>query len=63
MKHYDEIEGTVDKIVHILYAGYVCDYYQQCLADCEKNFGQSITQKAKYKFEKEYKQGATIIKT
>lgn len=61
MKHYGELTNIVDKIIHILYAGYTCDYYQQCLNECKSKFGNEITEKAKADFELNYKSCINII--
>lgn len=61
MKHYGELTNITEMIIHILYAGYICDYYQQCLNECNNKFGKEKTKKAKEIFELNYKSCINII--
>lgn len=55
MKHYDDFEDITDKIVHLLYAGYVCDFYDKAINECIDNFGKNATSHAEQIFDLKYK--------
>lgn len=61
-KHYFDISNAKEKIVHILYAGYVCDYYEDSIIECINEFGEELTKKGVEYFEKHYKENSKILK-
>lgn len=54
-KHYRDFSTTQDKIIHILYAGYVCDYYTEAKKECEEQFGKKELMHAEKEFMEKFK--------
>lgn len=52
MKSYFDMEKTSDKIIHLLYAGFVCDTYDDSIKACILEFGEDETIDAELKFNK-----------
>ena len=61
MKHYFELNDAKDKAVHILYAGFVCGYYDESIKECEEEFGEKTTKEAVVEFEENYKLNCKAI--
>lgn len=53
--NYFQLNDTHDKIIHILYAGYVCDYYTEAKAEAKEQFGEDAVKIAEKEFNKNYK--------
>lgn len=61
MKHYFELNDAKDKAIHILYAGFVCGYYDESKKECSEEFGEEITKEAIKIFDTDYKQNCKEI--
>lgn len=61
MKHYCEIDDAKDKVIHILYAGFVCGYYNESLKECINEFGDIVTKKAAREFKENYESNCKEI--
>lgn len=61
MKHYFELNDAKDKALHILYAGFVCGYYDESKEECSKEFGEKITEEAIEIFDKDYRENCKEI--
>ena len=53
--HYNDIDNAKDKIIHLLYAGFVCGYYNECIDECINEFGEEKTKESQEVFEKNFK--------
>ena len=60
-KHYFDLTDNVEKIIHILYAGYVCGYYEKNIKECAEFFGTDTTNKALNEFEEKYIKTITVL--
>lgn len=54
-KHYRDFSTTQDKIIHILYAGYVCDYYTEAKMEAKEQFGKDAVKIAEKEFVEKFK--------
>lgn len=54
-EHYNDLTETEDRIIHLFYAGAVCEIFDEVFIDCIKNFGLEETLEAKKKFDNLYK--------
>jgi hypothetical protein len=50
-----------DKIIHLLYAGYVCNFLDECINECKKTYGEQITLEAINIFNSDYKPEKIIV--
>lgn len=57
--HYYELDDDKDKILHILYAGFVCGYFTEAKDECVKAFGNNITDEMEQTFNEQYRSGST----
>lgn len=60
-EHYFELNDAKDKAIHLLYAGFVCGYFDESKDVCMKEFGDKITAKAIQEFNDTYKNSCTVI--
>ena len=60
-KHFGELETIDEKIIHILYAGFLNDYYEQSIKECKHIFGVQATKRIQALFEKDYMEGITVL--
>lgn len=51
---YWECHDTTDKIIHLLYAGYMCDYYADVIKELEEQYGKETVDRVKSIFESYY---------
>ena len=61
VSHYNQISDTKDKIIHLLYAGYMANYYGQCIIECITEFGEEKTKEAIAEFKANYKEGVGVL--
>ena len=54
-KCYFNLNSTKDKAIHLLYAGFIFDYYEESVNECIKAFGEEKTQIAVFEFNKKFK--------
>lgn len=52
MDSYFDIAKTNEKIIHLLYAGFVCDTYNDSKRTCIREFGKDATIRAEIEFDK-----------
>lgn len=52
MNSYFDISKTNDKIIHLLYAGFICNNYNDSRAACVREFGKESTKIAEKEFNK-----------
>lgn len=52
MDSYFSITKTNEKIIHLLYAGFVCDTYKDSRTACIREFGKEATIRAEVEFDK-----------
>lgn len=52
MNSYFDISKTNDRIIHLLYAGFICDTYNDSKKTCIDAFGMEATKKAEIEFNK-----------
>lgn len=59
--HYFDLNNAKDKAIHILYAGFVCGYYDECIEECVEEFGNGITNEAVHEFDEKFKMNCKEI--
>lgn len=59
--HYFDLNNAKEKAIHLIYAGFVCGYYDECIEECVEEFGENITEKAVHEFYKKYKMNCKEI--
>lgn len=60
-EHYFELNDAKDKAIHLLYAGFVCGYFDESKDVCIKEFGDEVTSTAIQEFNKNYMDNCTVI--
>lgn len=61
MKHYFDIDNAKDKAIHVLFAGFVCGYYDKTIEECVEEFGEKTTEEAVEEFNQKFKENCKII--
>lgn len=60
-EHYFELNDAKDKAIHLLYAGFVCGYFDKSKNVCIEEFGYDITENAIQEFNATYMDNCTVI--